>query len=114
MWGACKSKHKFDQMDTRLRTLGETHETRTEPELDPHPHVPCLEPRRAQHHDPVLEFNQRRPNLNFVNQDEGAIRNIKQEAPTFSGCLDPKVYLDWKRHMDQYFPTLQNYTKSLA
>ena len=31
------------------------------------------------------------------------MRNIRIEAPTFDGCLDPKVYIDWEGDMDQYF-----------
>ena len=55
-------------------------------------------PRRA-HYKP----NPRRPNPELVDQDERTMRNTRLEAPTFDGCRDPKVYLDWKKGMDQYF-----------
>jgi len=38
-----------------------------------------------------------------MDQDERAIKNIRLEAPTFDGSLDPKVYIDWEEDMDQYF-----------
>ena len=31
------------------------------------------------------------------------MRSVKLEAPTFDGILDPKIYIDWKGEMDQYF-----------
>ena len=39
----------------------------------------------------------------YVNQAKRAIRNIRPEAPTFSGHLDPKAYLDWEEGMERYF-----------
>ena len=30
-------------------------------------------------------------------------RNIKLDAPTFDGSLNPKNYIDWEGEMDQYF-----------
>jgi len=38
-----------------------------------------------------------------MDQEERAIRNIKLEAPTFDGSLDPKVYIDWEGDIEQYF-----------
>ena len=70
-------------------------------------------PGRPQHHDPEYyprephhydqEYIHRRPNPDFVNPDEQIIKNIRFDAPTFDGSLDPKVYNDWERDMDQYF-----------
>ena len=34
---------------------------------------------------------------------ERTMRNTRLEAPTFDESLDPKVFLDWVRDMDQYF-----------
>ena len=31
-----------------------------------------------------------------MNLDEQVIRNIRLDAPTFDGSLDPKVYNDWE------------------
>ena len=31
------------------------------------------------------------------------MRNIRVEAPTFDGSLEPKVYVDWVGDMDYYF-----------
>ena len=31
------------------------------------------------------------------------MRNIKVEAPTFDGRLDPIVFTDWVREMDHFF-----------
>ena len=35
--------------------------------------------------------------------EERLFRNIKLEAPTFDGCLDPRVFTQWIRNMDRFF-----------
>ncbi|XP_022895107.1 uncharacterized protein LOC111409305 [Olea europaea var. sylvestris] len=35
--------------------------------------------------------------------DERLFRNIKLDAPTFDGCLDPSVFNQWVRDMDRFF-----------
>ena len=35
--------------------------------------------------------------------EERLFRNIKLEAPTFDGCLDPRVFTQWIRDMDRFF-----------
>ena len=37
------------------------------------------------------------------NHDGMNLRNIKLEAPTFDGQLDPYFFLDWTLDMDHYF-----------
>ena len=79
----------------------------------PHQRDQGYNPRRPQHlgpeynprepHHYYQEYIPRRPNPDFVNQDEQVIRNIRLDAPTFDGSLDPKVYNDWEGEMDQYF-----------
>ena len=59
-------------------------------------------PRRV-YHEPAYEPNPRRPNQDLMDQDDRTLRNIRLEAPTFDGNLDPKVYTDWEGEMDQYF-----------
>ena len=51
---------------------------------------PCLEPRQ--------------PRINDQNDFAGAnFKNIKLEAPTFDGQLDPQIFLDWISDIDHYF-----------
>ena len=38
-----------------------------------------------------------------MDREDRAYKNIRLEAPTFDGCLDPKVYIDWEGEVDQYF-----------
>ena len=38
-----------------------------------------------------------------MDHDDQTFRNIKLDAPTFDGSLNPKVYVDWEGEMDQYF-----------
>ena len=49
------------------------------------------------------EPHPRRPHHDTFDQDDRALRNIRLDAPTFEGSLDPKVYVDWEADMDQYF-----------
>ena len=108
----------LDQMDQDDQTLRNRH---TRPK--PYPPVQCLESRKAQHHDPTLELNLRRPSYDYdsrayssydyvtqayssddyVNQTKRATRNIRLVAPTFSGYLDLEDYLDWEEGMERYF-----------
>jgi len=53
--------------------------------------------------DPFQEPNPRRPNHDFMDQDDRIIRNIRLNTPTFNGNLDPKTYIDWEGEMEQYF-----------
>jgi len=32
-----------------------------------------------------------------------SIKSVKVNAPSFDGCLDPQVYIDWQLVMDCYF-----------
>ena len=59
-------------------------------------------PRRA-YHEPVYEPNPRRPTPTQLDPDDRTMKNIRLEAPTFDGILDPKIYIDWEGEMDQYF-----------
>ena len=38
-----------------------------------------------------------------MDHNERPIRYVRLGAPTFDGCPDPKVYIDWESKMDQYF-----------
>ena len=38
-----------------------------------------------------------------MDHEERAFNSIRIEDPTFDGCLDPKVFIDWVKKMDQYF-----------
>ena len=49
---------------------------------------------RAYQHDSTYDY---------VNQTKRATRNIRLVAPTFSGYLDLKDYLDWEESMKIYF-----------
>ena len=67
-------------------------------------------PRRPQHPDPVYHPREtqyrdpdRRPHPDDESLDDRAIRNVRLDAPTFDGSLDPKMYEDWEGDMDQYF-----------
>jgi len=78
--------------------------------VEPNPRrVQCQEPyqepnpRRVQDPDPIQEPNRRTPHHEVCDQDERAIRNIRVEASTFDGSLEPKVYVDWVGDMDYYF-----------
>ena len=53
--------------------------------------------------EPTYEPNVRRPTPIQLDQDDRAIKNVRLEAPTFDGILDPKIYIDWEGEMDQYF-----------
>ena len=69
----------------------------------PH-HNPLFEPTpRRPHQDPYYEPNPRRLDQDQLDRDDRTLRNIRLEAPTFDGSLDPKVYIDWEGEMDQYF-----------
>ena len=69
----------------------------------PH-HNPLFEPTpRRPHQDPFYEPTPRRVQHDSIDQDERALRNIRLDAPTFDGSLDPKVSIDWEGDMDQYF-----------
>jgi len=59
--------------------------------------------RGNQHHDQYHDPNHRRPNHEDQNKDDRLLRSIKIDAPTFNGCLDPKIYIDWEGGMDTYF-----------
>ena len=65
------------------------------PVLDPNP--------RRLHHNPAYDPNPRRPNQDHLDQDDRIFKSIRLEAPTFDGDLDPKLYIDWEREMDQFF-----------
>ncbi|XP_022889497.1 uncharacterized protein LOC111405037 [Olea europaea var. sylvestris] len=44
----------------------------------------------------------RRDNHSPPHHDERYFRNIKLDAPTFDGCLDPRVFTQWIRDMDRF------------
>ena len=106
---------KLDRVEDRIGVLEEARLTPTEP---PSPRLPPDHPRaqrqertpdpthrRPQHDfdDHTPDFNQRRHHHENFDQDDRALRNIRLDAPTFEGSLDPKVYIDWEADMDQYF-----------
>jgi len=106
---------RFDHFEERIETLEESRLTPTEP---PSPRLPSVRPRaQRQEHTPdpihrrshqdytdhTPEPNPRRPRHDTFDQDDRALRNIRLDAPTFEGSLDPKVYIDWEADMDQYF-----------
>jgi len=93
----------FAQLRDRVQVLEEPRHRNWTPDPDfnvpqPHPHQ---EPRRPLYRDP--EPNHRRPDPEPEDRDDRFIRNIKLDAPTFDGSLNPKVYSDWEGEMDQYF-----------
>ena len=93
----------FAQLRDRVQVLEEPRHQNWTPDPDfnvpqPHPHQ---EPRRPLYRDP--EPNHRRPDPEPEDRDDRFIRNIKLDAPTFDGSLNPKVYSDWEGEMDQYF-----------
>ena len=106
---------KFGQFEERVGALEEARLTPTEP---PSPRLPSVHP-RAQRQEHTPDPIQRRPHQDYVDhtpeppprrphydtfdQDDRALRNIRLDAPTFEGSLDPKVYIDWEADMDQYF-----------
>lgn len=38
-----------------------------------------------------------------TDNDERVLKTIHVEAPSYDGCLEPKVFLDWLSDMDRYF-----------
>jgi len=84
----------FAQLRDRVQVLEEPRHRNWTPDPDfnvpqPHPHQ---EPRRPLYRDP--EPNHRRPDPEPEDRDDRFIRNIKLDAPTFDGSLNPKVYSD--------------------
>ena len=106
--------HITDRLD-RLETgtSGRTQEAQTEPEPEfstpsnfrrmPHQDLFADPNSRRFQHNPIFDPNPRRPNPDIVNQDDQILRNVRLDAPTFDGSLDPKTYIDWEGEMDQYF-----------
>ena len=89
---------QYDQTLTNINAKLDHTKPKYEEPYQVHPN-----PRRAPCQNPGFEPNPSRPNPELVDQDERAMRNIRLEAPTFDGSLDPKVYIDWEGDMDQYF-----------
>ena len=85
----------MERVDERLETLGRAR-THIKPECEEPLRTPS-NPRRAPCQYPNFEPNPRRPIPELVDQD------TRLEVPTFDGCLDPKIYIDWEGDMDQYF-----------
>ena len=54
---------------------------------------------RNQFWPPPREYGQKRE----IDQQEWILRNVKIEAPSFEGQLDPTQFLDWLSNMDHYF-----------
>ena len=79
----------------------------------PHQRDHGYHPRRPQYPGPEYyprephpydhDYAPRRPNPEAVNPDDQVIKNVRIDAPTFDGSLDPKVYNDWEGDMEQYF-----------
>ena len=92
----------FDRAEKHLDTLERARHTHTKPKYEEPYQVPP-NPRRAPYQNLNIEPNPRRPYPELVDQDKRTMRYVRLEAPTFDGCLDPKVYLDWEREMEQYF-----------
>ena len=61
-------------------------------EARPHPDRTRGPNPREVHHD----YHPRRPNHDPVDRDDQIFRNIKLDAPTFDGSLNPKNYIDWE------------------
>ena len=40
---------------------------------------------------------------NIADADSQCIKSVKVDAPSFDGCLDPQIYIDWQLAMDRYF-----------
>ena len=106
---------RLNRLETR--TPERSHEIQNEPEPDFEPEfgtpvnpreAPTQNlfqepnPRRPQQHQ-FCELVDRRPTQIQLNQDDRTIKNVRLEAPTFDGILDPKIYIDWEGEMDQYF-----------
>ena len=94
--------NRLNQFVARLDSMERT----PRPPFEHEPKIPLsplTNPRRVQQPDPFRDPNPRRPNQDFIDQEERAFRSIRLEAPTFDGTLDTKVYLDWEKEMDQYF-----------
>ena len=54
--------------------------------------------------DNVSDNGRRHPRNNDQNDFAGAnLKNIKLEAPTFNGQLDPQIFLYWISDMDYYY-----------
>ncbi|PKU78260.1 hypothetical protein MA16_Dca025557 [Dendrobium catenatum] len=54
-------------------------------------------PNHRPHQEPVEHDNPWRDN------DAQLLKNIRIDAPTYDGTLDPQVFLDWLKSMDSYF-----------
>ena len=76
---------RLDQFEARAPRG--THEDQVDPEPELEFGTP-INPRRA-YHEPAYEPNPRRPNQGQMAQDDRSLRNIRLEAPTFDGTLDP-------------------------
>ena len=112
----------LNQLGGRVQVLEDIRSNPVEP-VSPHPHygpglpsdseVPLhAQPdlRRPIQHDrgyiprePQYRDLDRRPHPDDESLDDRAIRNVRLDAPTFDGSLDPKMYEDWEGDMDQYF-----------
>ena len=91
--------NRFDQIEERIEIREETRMTHTEPES---PRPTPLGP-RTHCHVPTPEHDYRHPHHDFTELGKRAFMNIRLDAPTFDGNLDPKVYVDWESDMEQYF-----------
>ena len=67
------------------------------PRIPQHP-GPEYYPREPHHHD--QDYIPRRPNPKIMSPDDQVIRNVRIDAPTFDGSLDPKIYNDWEGDME--------------
>ena len=82
---------RFDKMDQESKTTSE-----------------CVERIERRTTEDVSD-NESRPENNTprravqLDNDETNLKQIKLEAPTFDGQLDPQVFLDWISDMDHYF-----------
>ena len=91
--------NRLTQFEARLDSL----ERIPRPSFEQEPETPFSSipnSMRVPQTNPYRDPNPRRPNQDFIDQEERAFRSIRLEAPTFDGTLDTKVYLDWKKEMD--------------
>ena len=102
---------RFDAMDNKFNEL----------RIETDKHLKTLEqpepPPVREHRSPPIdkEFNDQRGRNHLrplhrdygqcreIDQDERILKNVKIEAPSFEGQLDPTYFLDWLSNMNHYF-----------
>ena len=65
--------------------------------------INTLEQGQTQRTQAIVTNNNQDKNGRDTNRDDRVLRNVRVDAPSFDGTLDPIKFLDWLSEIEDYF-----------